>query len=476
LLHISAISSRSCSAHFLPSLISSPSSHHHAHHFSTTVLLTLSLDTIYHKSFIHHPWTSSLTKRHSRQPTARYLTGPSLCNNSRNMQSYDFVREIPPSSSRSYVPIMKRRINDLPHHRFDLALSKILRLRQRLFEMYSEDDSSLLRSCNSIITEMYRIFGYRLSVLFVNDFLPDELVHEIAARHEGLMELESVWEARRLTKEDFISFNDTDDNVKFVQSYSKLTQRDRAARLNTDSPEARKSDTLDQRQRYRFYTAITGVWLINEINWIFTFVRSLARCRIDVGFVQWLESWIRKKSMSPLRDELDRLKMFKFLYEHLLPLHAGAMADRVVGPDISALPLTFQSGWDLELDNPHKTRYVLSCQMARIIIAIRHHRPCCPIPHSPTRSEEQHTSDSSLDPVMASSRQWVHIASERYSRIGAPRCRVLGTPLSLLRQQSRVWDHGLILRAGIPSRHSSPKASRRRIVHITQLSEEFLSR
>ncbi|KAF1364750.1 hypothetical protein EJ07DRAFT_57319, partial [Lizonia empirigonia] len=186
--------------------------------------------------------------------------------------------------------------------------------------------------------------------------IPDSVVHDILVRYQGMRVLEDTWLSRRLEEADLLAADATRDGKEFVRRYLCLLGRsqdseqgDLEAR-SLKSPETQEFLSLNQDQRGRFYSAVTFVWVLNELRWVLTnFAHStrssrhlelLDRCRRDLTGLEY----------NALLDQLDQHSVFTFMYHHLLSLHSPVLQDQAS----SKLPFTFTTQWQKDDVQPSR--------------------------------------------------------------------------------------------------------------------------
>ncbi|KAH6614937.1 hypothetical protein C7974DRAFT_402938 [Boeremia exigua] len=254
-----------------------------------------------------------------------------------------------------YTEIMRSIIGRSWAHRYDLQLCRVLKLHEEVVRHFQEGGKPFPVSYSQG-GPSYNEWETKLaSATTVPECaygpcatcMPDGLVYEILARYQGMRVLEHMWLERQLQEEDFLSAGPTTSDQDLVRQYTYLL--DRAQEFKQGKFSARSSEDpatlnhtkLNPDQRGRFYSAITFVWVLNELRWVLTnFIfpsRStrlndiLDRCRAD----------LTNRCHNPLLDQLDQHAVFTFMYHHLLPLHSPVLQDQ----NSSKLPLTLNTDW-----------------------------------------------------------------------------------------------------------------------------------
>jgi hypothetical protein len=106
-------------------------------------------------------------------------------------------------------------------------------------------------------------------------------------------------------------------------------------------------------QSERLYSAVTYVWLLNEICWILTNFVYPARFDLQIDLIAKCMSFLADQKHTTLLDELDQCTVFRPMYHHLLPLYGISLADQ----SVAQLPFTF--AYEFTKDVGHTSRYGL---------------------------------------------------------------------------------------------------------------------
>ncbi|KAG9186713.1 hypothetical protein G6011_09821 [Alternaria panax] len=300
-----------------------------------------------------------------------------------------------------YLGIMRSIIHSSPQHRFDFQLCTSLALHRKIVTHIERHPSPLAASqpgAFNFSTWEAQLMqtGYRGCSAAE---WTDDMICDVLARYQGLRVLENMWLERELQEQDFLSVDDTADAQRLVHRFATLVdceQRFRDGdlhRRNLNTPHTWYYNKFNADQRGRFYGAVVGVWLLNEIRWVLTNFAYPANFTIQIEILEALKARIELEACTPLLDELDRHAVFAFMYHHLLPLHALFLADG----NSSKLPFTFVS--DFSKDTGHCTRLLQLFLMASqtyfqppdlldlTIRSITSHKPPYPLLPTPLSTE-----------------------------------------------------------------------------------------
>jgi len=266
----------------------------------------------------------------------------------------------------TYTNIMRSVVTRASQHRYDAQLYWILKFHGHVVCHFQNDGGILPATQSNVLGyELNDWEKYLFCVTVPQDCkdticaycLPDQMVHDILARYQGLRVLENLWLERQLGDYDYISVDDTSDPDDFSHAYNYLISRHQAFRdqelAPRSSPESADYTTLKADQRARFHAAVTCIWLLNEIRWALTNFTYPIRFDVQVRLLEMCKAQIVGLRREELLDELDQQAMFKFIYHHLLPLHGLHLADNKV----PQLPFTFAS--DFKKDVAQSSRYDL---------------------------------------------------------------------------------------------------------------------
>lgn len=274
-------------------------------------------------------------------------------------KTYEAIRR-----PRDYVNIMRSVISQGPQHRYDMQLSRMLRIHGAVVDELRQNNNQIQatsfnsgyilnqweRSFSAAITESTSEIRSRL------ESYSDELIYEILARYQGLRVLEDIWLKRQLTASDFLAPDEALEADDLLHTYRTINQRNelfmdgdmQSRRLKT--PETWHYKRFNADQRARFYVAVVRLWLLNEIRWFLTSFSYPSTLDLQIALLQTGKEYMKGQRQVPLLDELDSFAVFKFLYHHLLPLHGTALADQ----NSAKLPLTFSS--DFAADGGHSAQ------------------------------------------------------------------------------------------------------------------------
>ncbi|KAF2631999.1 hypothetical protein BU25DRAFT_406521 [Macroventuria anomochaeta] len=254
-----------------------------------------------------------------------------------------------------YTEIMRSIIGRSWAHRYDLQLCNIIQLHRDVVRHFQQHGQPFPVSSEHS-GQGYNEWESRLaSTTIVPECaygpcaacIPDVLVYDILARYQGMRMLEDIWLSRQLEETDLLAADATQDEKELVRRYAcvlgrvqDFEQGDLEAR-SMKVPATHGYTKLNSDQRGRFHSAVTFVWILNELRWVLTnfvypsrshrHIQILDRCRADfTGLCH-----------NPLLDQLDQHAVFAFMYHHLLPLHSPVLQDQ----NSSKLPLTFNTEW-----------------------------------------------------------------------------------------------------------------------------------
>jgi hypothetical protein len=264
-------------------------------------------------------------------------------------KTYDVIRR-----QNIYVEIMRSVISHSAQHRFDLQLCSLLNLHRYIVghmqsggvQFPATQATPYGYSLNYVEKQLeYSVAPIQFGLTESLESLSDATVYDILARYQGLQVLQKIWLERQLKDGDHLAVDDCSDPTELTRLYAILIDRDSDFRdghrivlsRNPKTPETQAYTTLNADQKARFHSAVTSVWMLNEIRWVLTNFVYPTRFTVQVRLLERCKELIDSQRESPILDELDRYAVFRFLYHHLLPLHGIFLADR----DSSRLPLTF---------------------------------------------------------------------------------------------------------------------------------------
>ncbi|KAL5116751.1 hypothetical protein ACEQ8H_005363 [Pleosporales sp. CAS-2024a] len=268
-------------------------------------------------------------------------------------KTYDVIRR-----SEIYMEIMRSVIGCAPQHRYDLQLCKMLSLHQDIVEHVRQHSTLLPTTQGSHQGFAYNKWESALvsaaTVTTCDDAccaacLPDNAIHGILARYQGLRVLEDLWLERQLKASDFFIAEESSgtSQVPLAQRYTRVLHRNELYRdgkissRRKSTPETAGYTSLNADQRARFYSAVVCVWLFNELRWVLTNFRHASNFDMQIRLLETCRKHILKQSLTPLLDELDRCAVFRFMYHHLLPVYGACLADQAT----AALPFTFSTNF-----------------------------------------------------------------------------------------------------------------------------------
>jgi hypothetical protein len=255
-----------------------------------------------------------------------------------------------------HVDIMRSIIGQAPQHRYDLQLCKILDLHKDVVEYTQRYASSLSATQADAGGFTFNDWENALALATTptacddtccRDCLPDETVYSILARYQGLRVLENLWLERQLNASDYFSADESPnaDALSLEHAYRVVVNRSEMYRdgeissRRCKTPETLEYKTLNADQRARFYSAVTYVWLINELRWMLTNFNYPSRFDVQIILLENCKDNLSGQRREPLLDELDQYAIFRFMYHHLLPVNGVFLADK----GITGLPFTFSS-------------------------------------------------------------------------------------------------------------------------------------
>jgi hypothetical protein len=277
-------------------------------------------------------------------------------------KTYDVIRR-----PTVYVEIMRSVIGQAQQHRYDLQLCKMLHVHQAVVEHMQQHGTPLPATQPDPFRQIRNSWENSLASATTppayyercgSEHLPDETIHDILARYQGLRVLEDLWLRRQLNASDYFSADESPDASALVHGYqvplsrSELHREGELPTRRCVTPETVTYKKLNADQRGRFYSAVTYVWLMNEIRWLFTNFQYPARFDVQIELLETCKFCVSDQIRVPLLDELDDYALFRFMYHHLLPVYGIGLADQ----DIAKLPFTFSS--EFSKDVGFSTRYV----------------------------------------------------------------------------------------------------------------------
>ncbi|KAJ4987985.1 hypothetical protein SVAN01_06560 [Stagonosporopsis vannaccii] len=265
-----------------------------------------------------------------------------------------------------YTGIIRTIIGRSWIHRYDLQLCNVLALHEDIANHFQHDGKPFPVSSAHNGSDYNEWELKLMGVTTTPDCahgpcatcIPDAVVYDILARYQGMRALEDIWLERQLEEQDFLSADLTVNGNDLVCRYERLLGRardfeqgDLAARSIGD-PTTHDCVELNPDQRGRFYSALTFVWILNELRWVLTNFAYPSQSYSHAEILERCRRSLTDKSHNPLLDQLDQHAVFTFLYHHLLPLHSPVLQDQ----DSSKLPLSLNTEW--LVDGAQSTRYL----------------------------------------------------------------------------------------------------------------------
>jgi hypothetical protein len=277
-----------------------------------------------------------------------------------------------------YVDIMRSIIGQAPQHRYDLQLCKMLDLHKDIVEYTQRYASSLSATQADALGFTFNDWENALALATTpsvcedtccRDCLSDETVYIILARYQGLRVLEDIWLERQLNASDYFSADESPEAdaltlehaYRVVVNRSELYRDEEISSRNCKTPETAEYKTLNADQRGRFYSAVTYVWLVNELRWVLTNFNYPSRFDVQIILLENCKDNLSGQRREPMLDELDQYAMFKFIYHHLLPVNGVFLADK----GIAGLPFTFSSHFSKDFG--YTTRYVDCVKITQLV-------------------------------------------------------------------------------------------------------------
>jgi hypothetical protein len=275
-----------------------------------------------------------------------------------------------------YTEIMRSIIGRSWQHRYDIQLCNTLRLHGDVVRHFQQGGSPFPVSASQPILsgEDYTDWEKALAMTTVTPkcasgacttCLPDAVVYEILARYQGLRTLEDMWLRRQFEDPDLLAADASQDEKEFLRRYACLLGRaqdfeqgDLEARSMMD-PATHGYTCLNADQRGRFYSAVTFIWILNEIRWMLTNFLYPTQTYRHTALLDCCKANLTTLCHNHILDQLDQFAVFTFMYHHLLPLHSPVLQDQ----DSSKLPLTFNI--ERGEDATQSSQYVLpvSCSL-----------------------------------------------------------------------------------------------------------------
>lgn len=271
---------------------------------------------------------------------------------------------------------MRSVIGQASQHRFDVQLCKMLRLHRAVVEHMQQHGTHLPATQPSPFGYTFNAWESALASATTttacdegccSKCLPDDTVYDVLARYQGMRVLEDLWLHRQLNASDYFSMDESPDAnaLALVHGYQVVINRSelhREGEIPTRrciTPETAVYRRLNADQRGRFYSAVTYVWLLNEIRWVLTNFQYPVRFDVQIQLLETCKDSMSNQGRVPLLDDLDQHAVFQFMYHHLLPVYGLGLSDQ----DIAKLPFTFSS--DFSKDIGSTTRYVEPLQAAK---------------------------------------------------------------------------------------------------------------
>jgi hypothetical protein len=266
--------------------------------------------------------------------------------------------------SSTYRGVMKRIICTSHQHKFDIVLCYLLELRKKIVHYFQSGGKRNLigtgpgdthHTIAMALRDGFREFALKDDPMSPYTEISDSYLDEILARWQGLRVLQSLWLERELVDDDYLVPDHTRRRPAFAAAYKALHARGWGYE-NELVKSGRETHCLDGRgfnaeQKIRFHAAVTRIWTLNEIRWIFTnfdFGATNQPSPQQAYFWSFLclcNAFFRNYGGVPVLDRLEEYSLHTFLYHHLFPTHSRSLANQ----SSSRLPLTFP---DSCLDSP----------------------------------------------------------------------------------------------------------------------------
>jgi hypothetical protein len=254
-----------------------------------------------------------------------------------------------------YTEIMRSIIGRSWQHRYDLQLCKALRLHSDIVRHFQEGGVVLPVSSDrggQSYNPWEQALANTTSVPACASgpcakCIPDDVVHEILARYQGMRVLETLWLKRQLEETDYLAVDTTQDEKQLICRYTRLLDRSQDFDQGGHHSQTGQGSAthgyakLNPDQRGRLYSAVTFVWILNELRWVLTNFVHPSRSNRHVEILNGCRADLTDLCHHPVLDQLDQRAVFTFMYHHLLPLHSPLLQDQ----DSSTLPFTFATEW-----------------------------------------------------------------------------------------------------------------------------------
>lgn len=271
----------------------------------------------------------------------------------------------------AYVEIMRSIILQSSIHRFDVQLCRMLDLHNQLVKHFQDGHDPITPSSitptvmgtgNAIMnqweTQLYEAITdghYLRDDQRLRDELSKARVYDILARWQGLRVLQDLWVSRQLREADYLPGSCNFDADIFTATYEQLQKRDEEFACNHHED----YNSFNADQTARFYSAITGLWLLNEIRWVFAqFKYPHHNFYVPLRILDVCKGHLASQAQTPLLDQLDLYSVYTFLYQHLLPLNMMPFSDQ----NSCELPLTYPS--NLQSTAEYNARFLQLCLTA----------------------------------------------------------------------------------------------------------------
>jgi hypothetical protein len=255
-----------------------------------------------------------------------------------------------------YTRIMRSIIGRSPHHRYDILLCNALKLHGDAVRHFQEDGTPFAVSSNHEGYNEWELALARTTIVPTcisgpcTACLPDEVIYDVLARYQGLRVFEDLWLKRPLEESDFLAVDVSQNVDEFACRYTRLLGRARdfeQGDLGTQGMSQAASCgyiNFNADQRGRFYSAVTFVWVLNELRWMLTNFVYPAPTQRHEALLDRCKSNLQSLCHKPVLDQLDQHAIFAFMYHHTLPLQSSVLQDQ----NSSKLPLTFSSEYQME--------------------------------------------------------------------------------------------------------------------------------
>lgn len=134
---------------------------------------------------------------------------------------------IQPSSN--YKKIMRCVVGRAPEHRFDISLCMMLDLHCNIVRHFTDGHGPLVATqpgsiCHDTEVSLVNAVTFECPKGPCTECLPDDRVHEILARYQGLRILEKEWLARELSDTDVLPIEYDTREADYLKAYGMFIQ------------------------------------------------------------------------------------------------------------------------------------------------------------------------------------------------------------------------------------------------------------